>query len=123
MLTLATTLGVAAMAQDVGALSGLTRPENALALPSVGRILGVLMLMIALAVGALYAIRRWKPQLDSRLATGRSIKVIERTLVGGVRVYLLQVDDQRVLLSEHRGRTSMISLPSASHSSNSQTLP
>ena len=101
----------AVFAQDAGALRDMARPEDALAFPSVGRILGVLVLMIALAIGALYAIRRWQPKIQSHFGSGRSIKVLERSLVGGVRVYLVQVDDQRVLLSEHRGRVTTLLLP------------
>jgi flagellar biogenesis protein FliO len=100
-------------AQSLEGLSGMTRPEDPLGMPSIGRIVGVLVLMTAVAFVALYALRRWRSTLEGRFAGARSIKVIERTNVGGSHVYLLQVDGARVLMTQYRGRVALLSMPRA----------
>jgi hypothetical protein len=107
-------------AQQVEGLRGLTRPDDPLGMPSVGRIVGVLLLTIAIAIGALYAIRRWQPKLESHFTAGRSIKILERSAVGGTRLYLLQVDEQRVLLTEFRGHITTVLLPTTTHQQDSR---
>lgn len=117
------TLAFAATAQELEGLRGMTRPEDPLGVPSVGRIIGVLLLMIAIAFAALYVVRRWQPKLESRFAGARSIKVVERTSVGGAQVYLLQVDGSRVLLTQYRGRIALLSLPSSAAESDVEPKP
>jgi hypothetical protein len=106
-------LAFAACAQELEGLRGMTRPDDPLGVPSVGRILLVLLLMIAIAFAALYAVRKWQPKLESRFAGARSIKIVERTSVGGSQVYLLQVDGSRVLLTQYRGRITTLLLPNS----------
>jgi hypothetical protein len=102
-----------AFAQSLEGLSGMTRPEDPLGMPGVGRVAGVLVLMAAFAFAALYAMRRWQPKLENRFAGARSIRVIERTNIGGSNVYLLHVDGARVLMTQYRGRIALLSMPAA----------
>jgi len=102
----------AVCAQDATGLREMTRPDDALELPGIGRVVLVFVLMVVVALGVAAGLRHFRSRLGSQLP-GRSITVVERTLVGGARLYLLQVDTHRVLLSEHRGRTSMLVLPAA----------
>jgi flagellar biogenesis protein FliO len=109
-----------AFAQELEGLRGLTRPEDAVGMPSLGRVVLVLLLMVAIAIAAVYVIRRWQPKLEAHFTASRSIKVLERSVVGGARLYLLQVDDQRVLLTQLRGRVATLLLPPAAHQQDSQ---
>jgi flagellar biogenesis protein FliO len=51
-----------------------------------------------------------QPKWNAKLGGAQSIKVIERSSVGATRVYLLEVDACKVLLTEHRSGNSMIVL-------------
>jgi len=99
----------AAFAQQTP-ISELARTDDALGLPSFGRVLAAFIVVAALAVGCGVALRRLQPKWNAKLGGAQSIKVIERSSVGATRVYLLEVDACKVLLTEHRSGNSMIVL-------------
>jgi flagellar biogenesis protein FliO len=110
----------AALAQQTP-ISELARNDDALGLPSFGRVLAAFIVVAALAVGCAVALRRLQPKWNAKLGGAQSIKVIERSSVGATRVYLLEVDACKVLLTEHRSGNSMIVLSRATPTGISQS--
>jgi flagellar biogenesis protein FliO len=82
-------------------------------LPSIGKVIFAFLFIVALAVAAVFALRRYQPQWSKHLAGSNSIRVLERSSVGGVRIYLLQVDGRKILLTEHRNAISLLALEQA----------
>jgi flagellar biogenesis protein FliO len=81
----------------------LPQGDEVVQLPGVGRIIGAFLLMLAIAVAVAALLRRFLPKLSRRYATEGDIQVIGRSsLAPGLRVYILVVDQQRVLLAENR---------------------
>ena len=91
-------------------ISELARHDDALGLPSIGRVLAAFIVVAGLAVGCALALRRLQPKWNAKLGGAQAIRVIERSSVGATRVYLLEVDACKVLLTEHRSGNSMIVL-------------
>jgi hypothetical protein len=102
----------AALAQQTP-LPELARNDDALGLPTFGRVLAAFIVVAGLAVGAAFALRRLQPKWGAKLGGAQSIRVIERSSLGATRVYLLEVDACKVLLTEHRSGNSMIVLSRA----------
>jgi hypothetical protein len=102
--------GPVSWANDLPGVSGLVRGNQAVELPGIGRVVLSFLLVVAIGVGALIVLRRWQPVWSKpRVGTGL-IQVLERSRVGDVRVYLLSVDGQKVLITEHRSGTSAVVL-------------
>jgi flagellar biogenesis protein FliO len=112
-LAVGLSLSVAAALAQQTPIAELTRNDDALGLPSFGRVLAAFIVVAGIAVGVGFALRRLQPRWNTKLAGAQSIRVIERGSVGATRVYLLEVDACKVLLTEHRSGTSMIVLSRA----------
>ena len=101
-----------AIAQDNASPPRLTQGSDVVQVPGAGRVVLVFLIVAALAVGAAFVLRRVLPRLPGGYAQDSRIKLVARsTPTPGMRVHLLQVDEQRVLLAEHRGTLSMVVLP------------
>lgn len=108
LLTLHATVAVA----QENASPPLTQGSDMVEVPGVGRVILVFLIVAALAVGAVFMLRRVLPRLPGGYAPDSRIRIVARAMpASGVRVHLLQVDEQRVLLAEQRGTLSMIVLP------------
>lgn len=105
----------AAFAQQTP-IAELARNDDVLGLPSFGRVLAAFIVVAGLAVAVAFALRRLQPKWNAKLAGAQSIRVIERSSVGTTRVYLLEVDACKVLLTEHRSGSSLVVLPRATSS-------
>ena len=96
--------GAAALAQaQQAAPVPLTQGDDAVALPGVGRIVLVFLLVAGLAVAIAAVLRRVLPKFNSLPATGGNLRILNRMNLGaGLRVYAVQYEDQTVLLAEGR---------------------
>lgn len=98
------------LASNVTAVQGLVRDNHAVELPGIGRVVLSFLLVVAIGVGILVAIRRYQPRFAQHLSGAGSIRVLDRSRIGQVRVYLLAVDGHKVLLTEHRNSASTLLL-------------
>lgn len=71
--------------------------------PGIGRVVLVFLLTCALAVAAVFVLRRYLPNVNATLATSGQMKVIDRTtLLGGTRVHLLEIGEHRIVVADGR---------------------
>ena len=81
----------------------LTQGQDAVALPSIWRIVIVFLAMAALAVGIVAVLRRVLPKFNALPATSGGLRLLNRmSLGGGVRIHVVQYEDETVLLAEGR---------------------
>lgn len=89
----------------------LTQGADVVTGSGIVRVVFVFLLMVGLAVGAAYAVRRYSPKFASALVQRGPLRVIDRTaLHGGLRVHLVEADGERVLIAEGRAGVSMLRL-------------
>jgi hypothetical protein len=91
------------------------RPEPDLPLPSATRVVVAAALTIALAIGALWLLKRWLPRLNARAQNGSAaLKVLGRTsLSRSLRVHVVEIEATRFLIVEGRGGVDLAVLPPA----------
>ena len=91
----------------IGGMSG----SGGLELPSAMRIVGGVLLTLALAVGGIVALRRVLLKTDSRW-TSPGIRLLGKAIVTpSLRAHLLEVDASRILVVEGRSGIGMTVLP------------
>jgi flagellar biogenesis protein FliO len=105
----------AALAQTA---APLTQGEDALAFPSVARVLFAFLFTVALAVGVAWALKRWLPKFRTSLLggepRGQRMQVIERIQLSvNTRVHLVRIDENTLVVAENRHGISMTVLPAA----------
>ncbi|MCA9298530.1 MAG: flagellar biosynthetic protein FliO [Phycisphaerales bacterium] len=75
---------------------------------SLLRLLGVTALLLVLAVGVLYGLRRWSRRTD-RLGSSAAIRVVGvRRVEPGKTLYIVEVDKERLLLGATEGGWSRL---------------
>jgi flagellar biogenesis protein FliO len=90
--------------------------DDPIALPGLGRVVFAFVLVVALAVGAVLALRRFGPQLGrgSLFAAAGSMRVLERLqLSRDLSVHLVQTERGQVLITAHRHTIAVVRLDSA----------
>lgn len=91
--------------------SPLTTGADVIAAPSLGRVLLVFVVVAALGVVAITALKRLLPRFAPALAPSPTVQVLERaTLAPGLRVHVLQLDGEKVLLAEKRDAVALVAL-------------
>lgn len=89
----------------------LTQGGDIVTGPSIARVAFIFLLMVALTVGAAYAVRRYSPKFANALAQRGPLRVVDRTaLHGGLRVHLIEADGERIVIAEGRAGVSMLRL-------------
>lgn len=102
-------LASSALAQD--SATGLTQGRDVVTMPGIGRVILAFLLTAGLAVAIVYALRRYSPKFTGGLMQGGSLRVIERTaLGGGLRLHLVEAGSERILIAENRTGISMLRL-------------
>jgi len=92
----------------------LTQGDDALAFPSVARVLLAFLFTAGIAVAGAYAIRRWMPGFRPGLLRGQPqrLQVVERIQLSAVtRLHLVDIDENKVLIAESRNGVSLTVLP------------
>lgn len=81
----------------------LTQGQDVITTPGIGRVVFVFLITSAIAIGAIVALRRYLPQFGTAAIGGGQIRVIERTtLIGGTRVHLIEIGEQRLVVADSR---------------------
>jgi flagellar biogenesis protein FliO len=98
-------------AQAQETTSRLAQGTDIVAMPGIGRVIFAFLLVAALAVGAVVALRRFMPRINTGLLRSGGVQVVDRaTLSAGVRVHVLRVDGQKILLAESRSGIALLAL-------------
>ena len=106
-------LSNAVLAADKAApvISGMGGQPDA-GLPSMGRMIVAVVITLGLMVGALFAMRRYLPNITLRRSPGTLVKVLGRTHVTpGLQAHVLEIAATRVLVVESRRGLSVTVLP------------
>lgn len=99
-----------AQAQEAVPSAPLTG-NDVIALPGMGRVMLVFLLVAALAVAIVAALRHVLPRFSGAPVTSGSLRVLNRVNLGaGLRVYTLQIDNETVLLAEGRSGVALTPL-------------
>lgn len=85
--------------------------SDVIALPGIGRVILVFLLVAALAVGIVATLRRVLPKFNGAPVSSGSLRVLNRVNLGsGLRVYTLQIENETVLLAEGRSGLALTPL-------------
>lgn len=89
----------------------LTQGQDIVAVPGIGRVIVVFLLVAALAVAAAVVLRRVLPRLTGVTIGGNTLRILERTnLSPATRIHLVQVDGERLLVAENRHALAVVVL-------------
>lgn len=89
----------------------LAQGNDVVALPGVGRVIVVFLLITGLAVAAVYILRRYSPGFVTGLKRQGPLQVLDRAVLNpGLRVHLVESEGERVLIAESRSGIAMLSL-------------
>jgi flagellar biogenesis protein FliO len=82
----------------------LTGGQDIIQAPGLGRVAAAFIIVAALAVAAVVALRRVLPRMTGVPLSGKALRILDRANLGpGTRVHLVQVEDEKVLVAESRG--------------------
>jgi flagellar biogenesis protein FliO len=101
----------ASLAQEVPAVGPMMRGSDALSMPSLGRVVLALLVTIAVAFAAVLALKRFQYRFGVGAAGAGAIRVVEKMQLGTCRVYLLNIEGSRVLLTEKGNAIATTVLP------------
>jgi flagellar biogenesis protein FliO len=81
----------------------LTGGQDIIQAPGIGRVAAAFVIVAALAVVAVVALRRVLPKMTGVPLSGKALRILDRANLGpGTRVHLVQVEDAKVLVAESR---------------------
>jgi flagellar biogenesis protein FliO len=81
----------------------LTGGQDIIQAPGIGRVVAAFVIVAALAVVAVVALRRVLPKMTGVPLSGTALRILDRANLGpGTRVHLVQVEDEKVLIAESR---------------------
>jgi flagellar biogenesis protein FliO len=89
----------------------LTQGQDIVAVPGIGRVVVVFLLVAALAVAAAVVLRRMLPKITGVTLGGNALRVLERTnLSPATRLHLVQVEGEKLLVAENRNGLAVVVL-------------
>jgi flagellar biogenesis protein FliO len=92
--------------------TSLTGHDDPVQLPAIGRVVLGFVVTVALAIGVVYALRRWLPKFANRGGATSPLNVTSQSLVrNGMRFHVVTVADQTVLVAEGKTGIAMTMLP------------
>lgn len=81
----------------------LTGGRDIIQAPGIGRVVAAFVIVAALAVAAVVTLRRVLPKMTGVPISGKALRILDRANLGpGTRVYLVQVEGEKVLVAESR---------------------
>lgn len=84
-----------------------------LGFPSLGRVILVFVLTVALAVGAVLVMRRFWPALLKRKSAASSIRTLDRAAIcATLTLHVVEVEGVKMVVAEGRAGVSLALLPS-----------
>jgi hypothetical protein len=96
------------------AAAELTRGDDAIGVPSVGRVLLAFAVTAALAVGIVFMLKRAMPKFGASSAAGSVMRVVDRIHVSRtLQLHLLRINEQTVLVAESRTGVAIQVMPVA----------
>jgi flagellar biogenesis protein FliO len=94
--------------------SPLTGGRDIIQAPGIGRVVAAFVIVAALAVAAVVTLRRVLPKMTGVAISGQGLRVLDRANLGpGTRVYLVQVEGEKVLVAESRSSVTIAVLGKA----------
>ncbi len=101
----------------------LTQGQDLVTAPSVGRVVLVFVIISAIAVALIVALRRYLPQFGGPMTGAGQIRVIDRAaLLGGARVHLVEIGEQKLVVAESRNGIAITLLSGKAKATNDAAI-
>lgn len=105
-------LAFAALADPSAPQARFGTSVDQLGFPSLGRVVVVFVLTVALAVGAVVVLRRFWPTLLKRKNTATAIRSLDRTAISAtLTVHVVEVEGVKMVVADGRNGVSIAILP------------
>jgi flagellar biogenesis protein FliO len=92
--------------------SPLAQGSDVVQMPGIGRVIFAFLLVAALAVAIIFALRKVLPRIGATLP-GSALRVVDRANVNaGLRVHVVEIEGERVLIAESRSGVALLPLAS-----------
>jgi hypothetical protein len=111
---------VSAVAEPIaaadGSLTGNLLPESdPVSMPSIARVVAGFIFTAVIAVGAVYALKRFLPRLSGKaLESTATHKVTARVVIhSGLQIHVVDIPGYQVIVAEGKGAISLTAVPKA----------
>jgi flagellar biogenesis protein FliO len=107
-------------------LTGNLLPESdPVSMPSVARVFAGFVFTVLIAVGLVYALKRFLPRLTGKvLEPNITHKVTARLIIhSGLQIHVIEIPGHQIIVAEGKGAISLIAVPKSNADDKGQTDP